>query len=109
MMGALFVLMTSLLPLDATTPERTVSGQVLSSGHAPMARLALASSFKYAGGQRFILYGVADAEQHFFVDADEAGSIRSFYWVQFEHFLPGKGEAYNYPAAQSSRSARWSS
>jgi len=27
MMGALFVLMTSLLPQDAATPERTVSGQ----------------------------------------------------------------------------------
>jgi hypothetical protein len=97
MLGALLVWMTSLLPLDAATPERTVSGQVLSSGLAPTARLVFASNFKYAGGQRFILYGVADAEQHFFVDADEAGSIRSFYWVQFEHFLPGKGETYNYP------------
>jgi hypothetical protein len=97
MMGVLFVVMISLLPPDAATPERTVSGRVLSSGHAPAARLEFEPKFKYLGGQRFILYGVADAEQHFFVDADKAGSIRSFYWVQFEHFLPGKGETYNYP------------
>ena len=96
-MGALFVLMTSLLSPDAAAPERTVSGQVLVSGHAPAARLEFGPKFKYLGGQRFLLYGVADAEQHFFVEADEAGSIRSFYWVQFEHFLPGRGETYNYP------------
>jgi hypothetical protein len=85
-----------LLTLEAARPERTVSGQVLSSGHDPAARLEFARNFRYAGGQRFILYGVADAEQHFFVDADSKGSIRSFYWVQFEHFLRGKGDSYNY-------------
>jgi hypothetical protein len=88
--------LASLQPLEAAKPERAVSGQVLSSGHDPAARLEFASNFKYVGGQRFILYGVADAEQHFFVDADSKGSIRSFYWIQFEHFLPGKGETYNY-------------
>jgi hypothetical protein len=98
MMGALFVLMASLSSLEAAKPERTVSGQILSSGRDPTARLEFTSNFKYMGSQRFILYGVADAEQHFFVDADTAGSIRSFYWVQFENFLPGKGDIYNYPA-----------
>jgi hypothetical protein len=95
-MGALIVLMASLLPLEAAKPERTVSGQTLFSVRDPAAHLEFASNFKYAGGQRFILYGVADAEQHLFVDADPEGSIRSFYWVQFEHYLPGKGDTYNY-------------
>ncbi len=97
MRGALIVLMVALSPVDGPKPERAASGQILSSARDPAARLEFAPNFKYVGGQRFILYGVADAEQHFFVDADAQGSVRSFYWVQFEHFLPGKGETYNYP------------
>lgn len=95
-MVGLIVLMASLLSLEAAKPERAVTGQILSSKRDPAARLEFARNFKYAGGQRFILYGVADAEQHFFVDADSKGAIRSFYWIQFEHFLPGKGDTYNY-------------
>jgi hypothetical protein len=97
MVGALIVLAASLLPLGGTKPERTVSGQVLVSGRDPAARLEFGPTFKYIGGQRFVLYGVADAEQHFFVDADKGRAIRSFYWVQFERYLPGKGDTYSYP------------
>jgi len=77
-------------------PERAVRGQTIESNHDPVARLRFARDFKYAGGQRFVLYGVAEAEQHFFVDADASGTIRRFYWVQFEHYLPGTSGSYTY-------------
>ena len=53
-------------------------------------------SFRYVGGQRFVLRGVADAEQHFFVHAEPNGVIRQMYWVQIESFLPDSGGAYDY-------------
>ena len=39
---------------------------------------------------------MANAEQHFFVDADKQGRIRRFYWVQFEGYLPNNKHTYNY-------------
>ena len=48
----------------------------------------------HIGSQRFTLYGVADAEQHFFVDADLSNTIRRFYWLQFEHYLASNNDHY---------------
>ena len=76
--------------------SRKVSGQVLTSDDAPPVRIEFDKSFKYVGGQSFILYDVARAEQHFFVDADERGRIRRLYWVQFEAYLPNNSHAYDY-------------
>jgi hypothetical protein len=54
-------------------------------------------AFRYIGGHRFILGGVADAEQHAFVVADRTGSVQRFYWVQLERYLPSAANAtYNY-------------
>ena len=47
-------------------------------------------AYEYAGGQRWDLLGIADAEQHLFV---RPGSL---FWVQFERFLPGSHGAYGY-------------
>ena len=52
--------------------------------------------FRYAGGQRFILKGVADAEQHAFAEVDVDGAITRFYWLQFESLLPAATGAYDY-------------
>jgi hypothetical protein len=62
----------------------------------PAVRLKFDKGFKYVGGQTFILYDVANAEQHFFVDADDQGRIKRFYWVQFEGYLPSNTHAYDY-------------
>jgi hypothetical protein len=35
--------------------------------------------FRYAGGQRFLLYGVAEAEQHFYVQSNASGHVECFY------------------------------
>jgi hypothetical protein len=53
------------------------------------------------GGHVFILYDVARAEQHFFVDADQAGLVKRLYWVQFEGYLPDNNHSYKYKAART--------
>lgn len=75
---------------------RSVKGQVLISTEIPTLRLKFDKAFKYVGGQNFILYDVARAEQHFFVDADKQGRIKRLYWVQFEGYLPSNTHSYNY-------------
>jgi len=75
---------------------RTVAGQVLTSKDTPAVRLEFDKAFKYVGAQSFVLYGVANAEQHFFVDADKDGRMKRFFWVQFEGYLPTNTNSYNY-------------
>jgi len=67
---------------------RAAKGNTLVSDSTPKLKLKFGRDFKYAGGQTFILYGVARAEQHFYVDADRDGRISSFYWAEFEGYLP---------------------
>lgn len=83
-------------PQDSPKMLRTVKGQVLTSPEKPAARLTFEKAFHYVGGHAFVLYGVANAEQHFFVDADENKKIRQFYWVQFEGYLPSNTHTYRY-------------
>lgn len=73
----------------------TVAGQTLVA-RDPALSLTAAEGFRYAGGQRFILLGVADAEQHLFVDADSTRAVRRMVWVQLESFLPGEKGTYDY-------------
>jgi|GEM_PF-4558812 len=61
-----------------------------------LCRIQIAPAFRYLGGQRFILQGTADAEQHFYARADTAGRIIQLYWFQAESRLPGKGGGYDY-------------
>jgi hypothetical protein len=75
---------------------RTVEGTVLDSSELPAVRLTIDPVFSYAGGQAFELYGVAEAEQHLFVDADEDGRVRRLWWIQFEGYLPGNAHTYDY-------------
>lgn len=81
---------------DSLPVQRTVTGERLESGEAPKATLEFAKEFKYLGGQRFPLYGVAEAEQHFFVKLAQDGSAAQIYWVQFEHYLPSNTHTYEY-------------
>ena len=81
---------------NTSQAARSVKGQVLMSKSLPAVRLTFDKNFKYIGSQDFILYDVARAEQHFFVDADPQGHIKRFYWVQFEGYLPSNTHTYNY-------------
>ncbi|HMV51402.1 MAG TPA: hypothetical protein PKD31_26915, partial [Blastocatellia bacterium] len=78
----------------------SVQGQVLTSTTLPAVRLSFDPAFKYIGMQEFILYNVARAEQHFFVDADAQGRIKRLYWIQFEGYLPENTNTYNYRSNQ---------
>jgi hypothetical protein len=77
-------------------PVRTVKEQTLSSTAVPSLNIKFDKAFKYLGTQKFVLYDVANAEQHFFVDADAQGRIKRLYWVQFEGYLPNNDHTYNY-------------
>lgn len=80
----------------AAPVTRTVSGQVLTSKELPAVRIEFDKAFKYVGAQSFVLYNVANAEQHFFVDADKDGRMKRFYWIQFEGYLPDNTHTYDY-------------
>ncbi len=86
---------------DSTHLERHAHGQMLTSEHDPALQITFAPQFKYAGGQRFILYGVAEAEQHFYVQSNASGQVERFYWVQFEHYLPTNTHQYDYPSKRT--------
>ncbi len=76
--------------------HRTAKGRTLSSPELPKAKLKFKKPFKYVGGHTFILYDVARAEQHFYVDADKDGNVSRLYWVQYEGYLPSNTYAYDY-------------
>ena len=82
-------------------PVRTVKGQVLTSTSLPSIRLKFDKHFKYAGTQKFVLYGRSQAEQFFFVDADKNGQIRRMYMVQFEGYLPNVSATYDYAVTET--------
>lgn len=88
---------------SAQQMSRTVDGQILTSKETPAARLEFDRRFKYVGGHVFILYDVARAEQHFFVDADREGRVKRLYWVQFEGYLPENNHSYKYKVTRTVR------
>ena len=78
-----------------------VAGQILTSNGTPSVRMKFDKAFKYAGNQSFVLYDVANAEQHFFVDADKSGRIKRMYWIQFEGYLASNNHTYKYPVTRN--------
>lgn len=83
--------------------ERQVHGQTLTSTANPAVTISFSEEYKYVGGQRWDLYGVADAEQHLFVKPGQDKTVERFYWVQFESYLPNNRHTYNYPADHATK------
>lgn len=75
---------------------RQVDGNALISEQDPAAVLRFSPEYRYLGGHKFILFGVADTEQHFFVETTPDNKLTSIYWVQYEAYLPDKPYAYDY-------------
>ena len=95
------VVLTNLNPsVNQTEVNRRVEGKRLISPTMPAIQLEFAKSFKYVGSQSFILYDVARAEQHFFVDSDKQGRIKRLYWIQFEGYLPNNTHTYDYKVSK---------
>ena len=61
--------------------------------------MTFADQYKYVGGQKFVLYGTANVEQHFFVEEHPDGSTKSLFWIQFEAFLPDNNFTYDYSSS----------
>jgi hypothetical protein len=80
---------------------RGVKGQVLTSTYLPPLRIRFDKRLRYIGSQKFVLYDRAEAEQHFFVDADARRRIRRMYMLQFESYLPGVDATYNYEMTET--------
>ena len=87
---------TSTEPTAGVAQTRSVKDRTLTSTQMPAVRLEFDQPFKYVGGHSFILYDVANAEQHFFVDADKEGRVKRMYWIQFEGYLPSNTHSYDY-------------
>jgi hypothetical protein len=81
---------------EYTNLGRSVSGSDLLSDRDPAAILRFDPAFRHVGGQKFILYGVADTEQHFFVETTADDNLKSVYWIQYEAYLPDKPYTYDY-------------
>lgn len=80
---------------------RSVADNELVSLGDPGIVMGFHPSFRHIGGQKFVLYGVADTEQHFFVETDADNRLKSFYWVQFEAYLPDNSYHYDYEDSPS--------
>jgi len=80
---------------------RHVKGRILTSTYLPSIRIKFDKAFKHVGSQKFTLYERAQAEQYYFVEADEQHRIKRMYIVQFEGYLPGVNATYDYPATKT--------
>jgi hypothetical protein len=79
----------------AQPAAKVEAGSVIHAGEGVTVRVP--ESAAYAGGERFTLYGVADAEVHLFVEANARRRLRRLWWIQFESYLPSKPElSYDY-------------
>ena len=82
-------------------PQRDVVDNCIHSAVLPPARIQVSPAFTYVGSSRFILYGVAHAEQHLFVVAGADRSVERLVWVQFEGYLPDNQHVYHYPPSDT--------
>src|SRR4026207_1984994 len=88
----LVLLLAFPLPLAA---QRVADGNRIVSNELPKGVLEVAPGMVYAGTQRFELYGVADAEQHFFVELDGT-RVKRLLWIQYEGYHASNTNTYNY-------------
>ncbi len=75
----------------------TFAAELFFSEESPKAEVSVGKGYRFIGTQLVNLYGVAEAEQYVFAEAGSRdNSVESFYWIQFEHFLPSNDRTYNY-------------
>jgi len=87
-------LLLLLVPFELEA-QRVIEGNRIISTELPKAVLEVASGMVYAGTQRFELYGVANAEQHFFVELDGT-RVKRLLWIQYEGYHASNTNTYNY-------------
>jgi hypothetical protein len=65
-----------------------VHGNTVISDRDPHVRVAVPASARYAGSDRFTLFGIANCRLFAFVQSDARKSVQKLYWIQFEGYLP---------------------
>jgi hypothetical protein len=75
-----------------TQPERVIQGNTIISQRDPAMRVELPRATQYVGGDRWVLYGIADCEIHVYVEADFRKQVSRMYWVQFEQYISSRPE-----------------
>lgn len=90
----LSVAATSEMATAQPAPYTVAKGRI-ESAMQPQIRIDVDTSLSYIGSQRWILYNVAQAEQHLFVQRSSEG-VRRFLWVQFEEYIPSSKGKYDY-------------
>ena len=95
-MRVVIAVVAALVCAQPLEPAHAVRGNALRVELPGFTSISVQRGFRYAGGHRFILKGVADAEQHGFAEVDATGAITRFYWLQFESLLPAATGAYDY-------------
>ena len=95
--AVLALLLCSPVAAQELRPARKVEANAVISADDPALTITLPTSVRYVGADRWLLYDVADAELHVFVEADTARKVSRAYWIQFEAIVPAKPEStYNY-------------
>ncbi len=96
--GLMLGLATFIFGSDGTnvSAPRHVRGRTVFSEQSPKVELSVGKGYRFIGTQQVDLYGVAEAEQYVFARQGRDNTVESFYWVQFEHFLPSNDRTYNY-------------
>jgi hypothetical protein len=95
------VLCAAPLTTQNALPERKVAGNVVTSQRDPAVRIELPKTVQYVGGDRWILYNIADCELHAFIEtdpqkkADAQKNVQRLYWVQFEGYLPSHPDLHH--------------
>ena len=87
-------------PSEYTGLARSVEANTLISLEAHPIDLTFGPEFEYVGGQKFVLYEVADVEQHMFVATHPDGSTKTLICVQYETLLPEIQGGYDYSGAE---------
>ncbi len=80
----------------STKAVRHVKGRTIFSEESPNVELTVRKGYRFIGTQQVNLYGVAEAEQYVFARQGRDNTVESFYWIQFEHFLPSNDRTYKY-------------
>ena len=80
----------------STNAVRHAEGRTIFSEESPKAELSVPKGYRFIGTQQINLYGVAEAEQYVFSKQGRDNTVESFYWIQFEHFLPSNDRTYKY-------------
>jgi len=95
--GILAILLTLAGPANAQTE---VSGNTVTSTQFPPVVMEFDADLEYVGSSEFVLYDVADAVIHVFVERDDRRRVQRLYWIQFEGYLPRVDHTYDYTDSQ---------